>query len=129
MVETPARGQCVVTHQATVLEHQHTTTDPLDGASVVGGHDECRALFLHGEKVLEDLQRKSRVEVARGFVGEQDLGPVDQRTSERDPLLLAAGEFSGERGQPMREADAARVRAEQEAAAAAAATPAGDVVE
>ena len=46
---------------------------------------------------LEDAARGALVEVAGGLVGDQHHRIVDQRAGDRDPLLLAAGEFARER--------------------------------
>jgi hypothetical protein len=46
------------------------------------------------------------VEVARRLVGEQQTGPVDQGTRERDALLLPARQARGEQLRPDRDAEA-----------------------
>ncbi len=43
---------------------------------------------------LEDHLAGVRVEVAGRFVGEDDLGIVDQRAGDGDALLLAAGKLA-----------------------------------
>ena len=43
---------------------------------------------------VEDLGAGSRVEVAGGLVGEDDLRPAGQGPGHGDPLLLAAGELA-----------------------------------
>ena len=44
---------------------------------------------------LHDLVRAGRVEVAGGFVAEDDLGPVHQGSGDGHPLLLASGKLGG----------------------------------
>ena len=48
----------------------------------------------------EDLGTGAGVEVAGGLVGEDDLGPAEQRAADRDPLLLPTREL----GRTVREA-------------------------
>ena len=45
------------------------------------------------------------VEVARGFVGEDDAGVVDERAGDGDALLFAAGEFERQMVQPFAQSD------------------------
>ena len=63
---------------------------------VVGDHDDGLAELVHrqaeeGEQVGAGLG----VEVARGLVGEDDLGPGHEGPGRRHPLLLAARELGG----------------------------------
>ncbi len=71
--------------------------DPLGAgrdAAVVGDHD-------HGQPVLapqvfqqaDDLVPGALVQVAGRLVGQEHLGFLDQGPSDRDPLLLTAGQF------------------------------------
>ena len=57
---------------------------------------------------LHDLARGRRVERAGRLVGEQDLGPRDQRAGDRDALLLAARELARQVLGAVGEADLAR---------------------
>ena len=43
---------------------------------------------------LKNHIRGTPVEIARGFVGQEDLGLRDQRPGQGEALLLAAGEFT-----------------------------------
>ena len=64
------------------------------GVRVVGDHDDGLAELAHRvAQEAEHLGAGARVEVAGGLVGEDHLGPGDQRPGARDPLLLAAGEL------------------------------------
>src|SRR6266700_470026 len=53
--------------------------------------------FQHGLRI-------SGVQVSRGFVGQDDRGPVDQRTRQRHPLLLAPRHLSRTMIKPSRDA-------------------------
>ena len=66
-------------------------------ALVVGDHDH-RGLVVPVEtpEDLHDLVPHLGVEVARGLVGQEELGAPDDRPGDRDPLLLPAGELRGE---------------------------------
>ena len=44
---------------------------------------------------IEDASCGGFVQVAGGLVGQQQAGIADQRSGQRDALLLAAGEFAG----------------------------------
>src|SRR5262245_20395237 len=46
-------------------------------------------------KQPHDLSARARVEVAGGFVSQQELRPGDQRAGDRYPLLLTAGHLIG----------------------------------
>jgi hypothetical protein len=76
------------------------------GRRVVRDHDDRVALGTgdltkHGQ----DLAAALRIEVAGGLVGEDQLGFQQQRTGDRDALLLAAGQLSGRVRCPIAEAD------------------------
>jgi hypothetical protein len=46
------------------------------------------SLFVESCQQGQDLGRALRVEVAGGFVGQDELGPLDQRSRDRHSLLL-----------------------------------------
>ena len=54
---------------------------------------------------VDDLDRGLRIEVAGGFVGQQDTGVVDERPGDRDALALPARELVGSMGHPVAEPD------------------------
>jgi hypothetical protein len=63
--------------------------------SVVRDHDDRRlTLLVDAVKKLVNLLARTRVEVARRLVREEELGLEDQRASERDTLLLATRELT-----------------------------------
>ena len=61
-----------------------------DEAIVVRGREQRHALMMEAEEEPLDLIGDERVEVAGGFVGEYQLGFMQQRTRDCNPLLLAA---------------------------------------
>jgi hypothetical protein len=61
----------------------------------VGGDQRGQPLRPHdGAQQPHDLLSGLGVELAGGLVGEQQPGPGGQRPGDRDPLLLAAGQFA-----------------------------------
>ena len=76
---------------------------------IVGHQDQRDVILLIqlGEK-LHDISAGPRVEVPSGFIGHQDRGPVDQRSSDRDALLLAAGKLTGVMIEAISEADSSQ---------------------
>ena len=63
---------------------------------VVGDDDEGDAFFaVELEEEVHDVFAGDGVEVAGGFVGEDDFGVVDDGTGDADALFLAAGEVVG----------------------------------
>ena len=70
--------------------------------------DERRRAHLAGEAADErvDLRRVRGVELAGRLVGDEEPRPVRERRTDRDALLLAAGELRGQRIAPVEEADA-----------------------
>ena len=67
-------------------------------------HDGLAEPFAQVEEQAMDLVAVVRVEVARGFVGQQHGGRIDQRTGDGHALLLAARKLSGLVVAPRREA-------------------------
>src|SRR3954454_5991070 len=60
----------------------------------VGDHDHRRALLIELAEHPHHLFAMSGVEVARRLIGQDQLGLTDQCASDRDALLLAAGQLS-----------------------------------
>ncbi len=83
--------------------------DPPLGAGrrrlVVGDEDDSAPLGMNGGEQFEDLDAGGGVELAGRFVGQQQLGVVDQRPGQRHPLLLAAGELVGAEMEAVAEPD------------------------
>src|SRR5205085_1468993 len=69
--------------------------DPLGdrrSARLVGHHHDCLLILLdRGPEELQDLASRLGVQVPGWLIREQDRGARDQRSRDRDPLLLAAG--------------------------------------
>ena len=74
---------------------------------VVGGDDDGGAESVHLLEELHQAFRLGVVEVAGGFVGEEQAGTVDDRPGDGDALLLAAGQFGWAGGGLPGEADPA----------------------
>src|SRR5262245_59906593 len=71
----------------------------------VGDQDDGNALSIQRLKQLHEFLTGAAVEVARRFVGQDELRFVDQGTRDGDTLLLAAGELIGMVMRPVGEAD------------------------
>jgi hypothetical protein len=71
----------------------------------VGDHDDGLAGVVEPAQHVHDLLAGGGVEVAGGLVGEDDVRVVDQRSGDRHPLLLTAGELIGPVVQPVGEPD------------------------
>src|SRR4051812_40448728 len=54
---------------------------------------------------IEYLFAGLAVEIAGGFVGQQELGPIHQSAGQGDPLLFASGKLSGTMADSTRQAD------------------------
>jgi hypothetical protein len=61
----------------------------------VGHHHQGQPIVVELVEQLEDRGTRFRVEVPGGLVGEQDLGPVDDRARDGDTLALASRELGG----------------------------------
>jgi len=61
----------------------------------VGDEHDGDAAAGQGLQQRQHLEAGAGVEVAGGFVAEQELGPADQGAGDGDALLLAAGELVG----------------------------------
>jgi len=59
-------------------------------------HDRLLHLLVNLFEEVEHHPGVLRIEVGTGFISEQDVGLVHDRPGDRDPLLLATGEFPGE---------------------------------
>src|ERR1041385_5252967 len=74
--------------------------------ALVRDHDDRRAVRVQLVEQREDRLAGGAVEIARRLVGEHDCGPSDERTGDRDPLSLAAGELVRPRAETVAETDA-----------------------
>ena len=74
-------------------EHTATTLREFDVVGNDDGGEPMRPMqFFHLHK---DRRSRSVVEIASGFIRQQQAGLRDQRPRQRDTLLFAAGKFSG----------------------------------
>ena len=78
-----------------VGEVEHAVGDRGGARLVRDHHDRLAELLDRVAQELEDLGAGRRVEVAGGLVGEHDVRLGDERSGDRDALLLAAGELGG----------------------------------
>src|SRR5207244_13659758 len=76
---------------ASGVEHDHVARDAPNDAQVLLDEQDCRQLrdALEHPRYLRDEQRRQAL---RRLVDEQETVAVEQRTRDRDHLLLAAGE-------------------------------------
>ena len=66
------------------------------GLGVVGDHHDGFAVVLgEGSEEGENRAGGFAIEVAGGFISDEEFGVVHDGTSDGDPLFLAAGEFGG----------------------------------
>ena len=73
--------------------------------AVVRGDDHRRATRVDLAEQIHDFERQIRIEVAGRLVGEHQLRVVDERASDRNPLLFAARQFLGKRVDAVLQAD------------------------
>ena len=74
----------------------------------MGDDHEGRAVLVELVEQVEDDLLVGFVQVAGGFVGQQQLGVVDEGAGHAHALLLAAGELAGQVRGPVGEADAVK---------------------
>jgi hypothetical protein len=83
----------------------------LPGDILLVGHDHDRLpLIVEFLEQPDDLDGRLGVQVARGLVGEQDRGLVDERPRDRDPLPLPARQLVGAVPHPVAQPDASQAR-------------------
>src|SRR2546430_694450 len=63
----------------------------VDDGVVMGGHHHRGPRAVDPVQELHDVDRRRRVQVPGGLVGQQDQRPVDERAGDGHALLLAAG--------------------------------------
>src|SRR5690606_3034296 len=89
----PVHTAWLVTHDPAGVDLDHPPAHLVHDVGVVGDHHHGRTGPVDPVEQPHDLDRGVRVEVSGRLVGEQDQRPVHERPGDRDPLLLAAGEF------------------------------------
>lgn len=60
---------------------------------IMGDEDDRLSFFVQGLESLDDLATILRIQVSRWLVGEYHVGFHEQRSRNRHPLLLTAGQF------------------------------------
>ena len=72
----------------------------------VGHQDQGHVLFGAGiANQIDDLLLMPRIDIGRGLIGQQQLGPIGQGAGDGDALLLAHGKHGRLVPQPVRQAD------------------------
>src|SRR5690606_21365889 len=100
-----------VVHQLALLEHQYALLHALHQSEVVAGHQHAGATPGQGREQRHDLGGQRGVEVAGGFVGDQQPRLADHRAGDADALLLAGGELGRQRALALGQAQALEHRA------------------
>src|SRR5213080_2248486 len=77
------------------VEHAHLTPQTAGQLTVVGDHHDRRAIGVELLEQLEDGGAGGAVDVACGFIGEDDGGPAHERSRYRHPLALTARHRGG----------------------------------
>src|SRR5450755_4659492 len=95
----------LVTHEHAVVELDDAAAHRVDDALIVCRHHHRRAGAIDAIEQAHDADGRRGVEVSGGLVGEEDQRPVDERSRDRHPLLLTAGELTGEVVRLLREPD------------------------
>ena len=91
-------------HHVAVIERDGAAADVPHQFAVVRRDEHGRAAGVDVTEQVHDLEREIRIEVAGGFIGQDERRLVDQRPRDRDALLLAAAELQGVRVHPVLEA-------------------------
>ena len=87
---------CHVAHQFSVVQHDYTVGETFSQRAFMGNHDNGHAQRgLKFAQQQKNLLTVDAVQISRGFVGEKNRWPVDQRACQCAPLLFAAREFAG----------------------------------
>ncbi len=63
---------------------------------------------MESAEKIDDLVAGVRIQIARGFIGQDQFGIVDERSGDGYPLLLAAGELAGPVVQAVPQTDASK---------------------
>lgn len=83
----------VIADDLAFFELDDTAFDRVDDFFVVGGEDDGSAEFVHFLKEIDEFFGGLRVEISRGFVGDEKGRAVREGAGECDFLFFAAGEF------------------------------------
>src|SRR4051794_3068942 len=83
----------LIAHERAVFELDDPSAHRVDDARVVRGHDDGGPRPVDAVEQSHDADGRLGVQVPGRFVGEQDQRAVDERASDRHPLLLTAGQL------------------------------------
>ena len=75
------------------LTHQHPGRVFADKPVIMRGYHDRPSCFANIGKQTDDPFGTLGIKVARGFVGKDDLGVIDQSTGNGHPLLLASAQL------------------------------------
>src|SRR5665647_849873 len=75
------------------VPHVHDAPRGVREALVVRHHDDGCPIRIQPAEERDDLRPGFRIQLARRLVRQQERWPVRERTRDRDPLLLAAGQL------------------------------------
>ena len=78
-----------------VVDRDYALTEGFDQLMLVGDHQHGGAALVDLGEKLDDLVAHLRVDIARRLVRDNQSGVVDQRSRQRNTLLLAAGKLGG----------------------------------
>ena len=87
------RALGLVAHDLAGMQLDDALAHRVDDLLVVRGHHDRRAGAVDGVQHLHDAQRRRRIEVSGGLIGQQDLRMVHIRAGDGHTLLLTAGQL------------------------------------
>ena len=73
--------------------HDAVRADLIDEMHIVAGDDHRHADLVEAFEQFHDLERELRIEIAGGFIGNEQRGFRHHRAGDADALLLAGREF------------------------------------
>jgi hypothetical protein len=90
--------------------HVHLSSRATRNSGVVGDQDNRAATARELGKQIEDRTGRRRVEIARRLICQEQIGPEDECTGNRDALLLSTGQFGWIAALGFRQVDGAEER-------------------
>src|SRR5882757_7416709 len=92
-------------HEAPVVEGDGAAADASNQLPIVSGDDHGGTASVDFAEEIHDLERQIGIEIARGFIGEDQLRLVDQGPGDGNTLLLTAGQLFWKRIHAVLETD------------------------
>src|SRR5688572_13781596 len=80
---------------ASLVEHDQAARANVEQGTIVSGEQHRHATRVDVVEQPQNVERELRIEVAGGFVREQQRRFAHERARDRDALLLAAGKPAG----------------------------------